>query len=138
MAAIARGVGEVLSPVTVPTAWIALVAPPVEVPTASIFAARELTRNTPSAKINVFADGHGRNDLQPVAVAGHPAIAAALRVLLRHSPVARMTGSGACVFAPLRSREDARAAADEAVAAVPGSRGIVARTLARHPLVAFE
>ncbi len=64
--AIARGIGDVLAPVTLPPLWLALVVPRVHVATAGIFAAPELTRSTPSAKIDVFSEGYGRNDLEVV------------------------------------------------------------------------
>jgi 4-diphosphocytidyl-2-C-methyl-D-erythritol kinase len=111
--------------------------PGISVPTAAIFAAPELTRNTPSAKMNVFSEGYGRNDLQAAAVARFPDIAAALAVLARQSASARMTGSGGSVFAVFPSEDQASAAHAAAVGAVPGLQGFVARTLARHPLAAF-
>jgi 4-diphosphocytidyl-2-C-methyl-D-erythritol kinase len=129
--AIARGIGDELTPVTLPSMWIALIVPPVHVPTASIFAAPELTRSTPSAKINVFSESYGRNDLQPIAAARYPGVAEALARLAATTDAARMTGSGACVFAPFAVEADARTACAECAAPM---RGIVARTLARHPL----
>ena len=132
--ALARGIGERLTPVTLPMLWVAVIAPAISVPTASIFAAPELTRNTPSAKMDVFSEGYGRNDLQTVAVARHPHIGVALARLGEHSRRARMTGSGGCVFAPFASEAGALAAVD---ARPPGMQGFVARTLARHPLAAF-
>ena len=132
--ALGRGVGERLTPVSVPSYWAAVIAPPVSVSTASIFAARELTRNGQSAKIDVFSEGYGRNDLQPIAVARFPAITAALTMLSGRSGGARMTGSGSCVFALFATEAEAR----EAVAARPAAmQGFVARTLARHPLASF-
>lgn len=132
--ALARGVGEDLTAMSLPPLWVAVIAPPAAVSTASIFAAPELTRDTPSAKIHVFSESYGRNDLQPVAVARFPDIATALAGLHKLSPHGRMTGSGGCVFAPFPSEAQAR----EALAARPrGMQGFVARTLARHPLVAF-
>jgi 4-diphosphocytidyl-2-C-methyl-D-erythritol kinase len=132
--AFAHGIGEALRAVSLPSLWIAVIAPPVAVPTAAIFAAPELTRDTPSAKIEVFSEGYGRNDLQAVAAARFPEIETALAELRKWSPLARMTGSGACVFAPFASERGARAAFDERP---PGMHGFVARTLARHPLAAF-
>ena len=130
----ARGIGERLGPMSMPTTWLALAFPDVHVTTASIFAAPDLTRSTPSAKIDVFSEGYGRNDLAGVACARHPAVAEALAVLTKLSPHARMTGSGACVFAPFAREDDAA----QAVFALPaGLRGRVVRTLARHPLAAF-
>jgi 4-diphosphocytidyl-2-C-methyl-D-erythritol kinase len=129
--ALARGAGELLTPVSMPPFWVAVIVPSARVPTAAVFAAPELTRNAQSAKIDVFSEGYGRNDLQPVAVARFPDIAQALAVLGGRSSVARMTGSGGCVFAPFGSAAEAC----NAVAARPvAMRGFVARTLTRHPL----
>ena len=75
--AFAEGVGEVLSPLSVPPAWYVVLMPPVQVPTAAIFAAPELTRNTPALKIARFSAGMGRNDLQPVVVSRYPEVARA-------------------------------------------------------------
>lgn len=132
--AFGSGVGEVLRAVTLPAMWVAVIAPPLAVSTASIFAAPELTRDTPSAKIDVFSEGYGRNDLEPAACARHPEIGAALAGLRRRSPHARMTGSGSSVFASFASGEQAE---DAVLARPPGTRGFVARTLSRHPLAAF-
>ncbi len=132
--ALARGIGERLTPVTLPTLWVAVIAPPIVVPTAAIFGAPELTRNAPSAKIDVFSEGYGRNDLQPVAAARFPDVAAALGALRERSPYARMTGSGGCVFAPFVSEGEACAAVEARPRAM---HGFVARTLRRHPLAAF-
>ena len=135
--AVARGVGERLAAVSLPPAWVAVLTPGVMVPTATIFAAAELTRDTPSAKMDVFSEGYGRNDLQAVAVARFPDIAVALAALAQPSRSARMTGSGGSVFAMFGSEAAARTALAAAAQAAPGSRGFVARTLARHPLAAF-
>lgn len=132
--AIARGIGERLTPVSMPTLWVAVIVPPLAVSTAAIFAAPELTRDGRSAKMDVFSEGYGRNDLQPVAVARFPEIAVALAGLRERSTSARMTGSGGCVFAPFACESDARSAVE---ARPPAMQGFVARTLARHPLAAF-
>ncbi len=135
--ALARGVGEDLVPVSLPRLWACVLAPAAIVPTATVFAAPELTRDTPSAKISVFSEGYGRNDLQAVAVARFPVIAAALALLGKRSPAARMTGSGACVYALFANHSEARAALAAARAEAPGMQGFVARLLDRHPLAAF-
>ncbi|HSQ79748.1 MAG TPA: 4-(cytidine 5'-diphospho)-2-C-methyl-D-erythritol kinase [Casimicrobiaceae bacterium] len=133
-AALARGIGERLTPMSVPQSWLALAVPPVHIATASIFAAPELTRSTASAKIDVFSEGYGRNDLESVAAARFPQVAEALHALRRASPDARMTGSGACVFAVFATAAEARAA----LALLPaGISGQVLRTVARHPLASF-
>ncbi len=132
-AAFARGVGDELVPVSVPPTWFALVFPPVEVSTALVFAARELTRDAPSTKMLVFPEGFGRNDLERVAAARFPGIAEHLRMLGCFGN-ARMTGSGACVFAAFESEESAH----HALRSVPhGTAGCVARSLNAHPLRDF-
>ncbi len=132
--ALARGIGERLTPVTLPSLWVAVIVPLIAVSTATIFAAPELTRNTASAKMEVFSEGYGRNDLQSFAVARFPGIAVALGSLSGRSAHARMTGSGGCVFAPFATEAEACAAVE---AKPPAMHGFVARTLARHPLAAF-
>jgi 4-diphosphocytidyl-2-C-methyl-D-erythritol kinase len=67
--AMARGIGDRLNAVTLPSLWVAVLCPPISVTTAEIFSAPELTRATASAKMEVFSEGYGRNDLQPIAVA---------------------------------------------------------------------
>src|SRR2546426_10715208 len=74
--AFARGIGEALEAVSLPPTWFLVLAPPVRLATAAIFAAPELTRNGASAKMAIFSEGDGRNDLQAgVAsrVSGDPA-----------------------------------------------------------------
>ena len=132
--ALARGIGERLTAMTAPRAWLALAFPDAHVLTREIFAAPELTRSAPSAKIDVFSESYGRNDLSGAACARHPAVAEALAALTRLAPQARMTGSGACVYAAFAREREARAAAEALPA---GLRAMVVRTLARHPLAAF-
>lgn len=128
--AVARGIGEALTPVTLPVRWLVLERPPVHVNTADVFGAPDLTRDTPSAKMDVFSEGYGRNDLAPVTAAKFPQV----RDALSRAPDARMTGSGACVFVSFATQRGA----EEAMAARtrPGETSIV-RTIARHPLAGF-
>ena len=135
--AIARGIGDELTRVTIPPTWVAVVSPPINVRTAEIFSAAELTRATPSAKISVFSEGYGRNDLQPVAVARFPDIAEAIALIGERSSSARMTGSGSSVFGAFASEAAATATLDAVLGAKPAWRGFIARTLTRHPLASF-
>jgi 4-diphosphocytidyl-2-C-methyl-D-erythritol kinase len=131
--AFARGIGEKLVAVTLPSTWFTVLTPSIEVPTAAIFSARELTRNSESVKIPVFSEGYGRNDLYAVAAARFPEISLCVDALAREAPAsgARMTGSGACVYAAFAAEDAAR----KALSRMPrGITGFVARSLARHPL----
>ncbi len=132
--AVVRGIGEIIEPVSLTRQWLAIAMPPTSVSTAGIFAARELTRSTPSAKMSVFSESYGHNDLEPVAASRHPEVARALKALGSRVADVRMTGSGACVFAACESADAARTA----LQALPdGSAGRVVRTLARHPLAGW-
>jgi 4-diphosphocytidyl-2-C-methyl-D-erythritol kinase len=132
--AVVRGIGERLTPVTLPACWLALAFPRVQVRTAEIFAASELTRSTRSAKIDVFSVSYGRNDLAAVTCARFPEVAAALAAISRAAPQARMSGSGSCVFAACSTEREAR---DALAMLPPHIDGHLARTLARHPLADF-
>jgi 4-diphosphocytidyl-2-C-methyl-D-erythritol kinase len=131
--AFAEGVGEILQPVVAPAAWYVVLVPPVEVPTAAIFAAPELTRNTRALKMAPFSAGTGHNDLQPVVLARYPEIARHLEWLAEFGD-ARMTGSGACVFASFETEGAARQVSRRLPETM---RGFVAQGLDRHPLYDF-
>jgi 4-diphosphocytidyl-2-C-methyl-D-erythritol kinase len=131
--AFAEGVGEILHPVGAPPAWYVVLTPPVHVPTPAIFAAPELTRDTPGLKIAPFSAGMGRNDLEPVVVNRYPEVARHLAWLGQFGE-ARMTGSGACVFAAFGTEEAAQAVLHRLPATM---QGFVAQGLDKHPLYAF-
>lgn len=139
--ALARGIGERLHPTSVPGTWLVLAVPAAHSATAVMFAARELTRSAASAKIDVFSEAYGRNDLEPVVRARIPAVGHAIDALRKIAPGARMTGSGACAFAAFPSEPAARAAMHAlqrgAPSALRNTRLLLVRTLARHPLAAF-
>ena len=132
-----EGIGERISALPVPPRWYAVLEPPEPVPTAAIFAAPELTRNTEPLKMEDFSAHPGKlfeagvaNDLEPVAVSCFPSVGRRLAWLRARAP-ARMTGSGGCVFAAFGSREAAQRVIDE----LPeGMQGFVARGLDRHPM----
>jgi 4-diphosphocytidyl-2-C-methyl-D-erythritol kinase len=131
--AFAEGVGEILHPVSAPPAWYVVLMPPVQVPTAAIFAAPELTRNSPPLKIARFSAGMGCNDLQPVVVRRYPEVARHLEWLGQFGE-ARMTGSGACVFASFGTEGPAR----DVLRQLPETmQGFVAQGLDSHPLVDY-
>ena len=131
----AEGVGEDFTDIDLPAATYLVLTPGVQVPTAAIFGAPELCRNTPSIRPADWRPGMGHNDLQPVACARFPAVAEHLNWLRSQSPTAMMTGSGACIFAAFSTRE----AATTALAALPPEMsGWLADGLTHHPLAEFE
>jgi 4-diphosphocytidyl-2-C-methyl-D-erythritol kinase len=129
--ALGEGIGERLTALALPPAWYLVLVPPVALSTKEIFSDNALTRNAKPLKIPPFFSGLGANDLEPVALRRSPEVAAHLAWLRQRSPQARMTGSGACVFAEFATEGAARAVLGE----LPGTmRGFVARGLERHPL----
>lgn len=132
--ALGEGVGERLSALDLPPAWYVVLVPQVSVSTKEIFQDPALTRDTKRLKIPPFLPGQGRNDLQGVAVRRYPEIAALLDRLRRRHPEARMTGSGACVFAGFGTAEEAQACLREVSTGRDAAAGFVARGLDRHPL----
>jgi len=128
----AEGVGERLTPVSLGAdSWYVVLFPGVEVPTAAVFQAAELTRNSPPTTMRGFLETGGRNDCEAVVRAQFPAVAEALDWLARHAP-ARLTGTGSCVFAKFARSEDA----ERIAARVPDQwRAFVARGLDQSPLL---
>ncbi|MFL5522468.1 MAG: 4-(cytidine 5'-diphospho)-2-C-methyl-D-erythritol kinase [Gemmatimonadales bacterium] len=130
----AEGVGDRLRPIDLDPRWYLVLVPPAVVPTGEVFAAPELTRDTEPLKMEDFSARPRSktfvNDLEPVVTARYPVVSEHLDWLRRRAP-ARMTGSGACVFAEFDSRERAQAVAGELPAAM---KGFVAQGLMQHPL----
>ena len=131
--ALVEGIGERLTPLTVPTQWYLVLTPPVAVPTARIFAHPELKRDSKPIKITAFSVEQAGNDLEPVVCREYPEVARHLAWLRQAGP-AWVTGSGASVFAAFQTERAARRAWKQAP---KGMRGFIARGLARHPLRAL-
>ena len=128
----AEGIGDELTPVGLPPCWYVVIKPDCEVSTSAIFQHRELTRNTHPITIRAFfgeaassTDAvdkivrRASNDCQAVTEQLYPQVAdvrlwltdksltnksSTERGLTPHAP-ARMTGTGACVFARFDTRE---------------------------------
>jgi len=130
-----EGVGDRLAPLEIEPRWYLVLTPPAGVSTAEIFAAPELTRNTEPLKMEDFSARppvkRFINDLESVVTARHPVVRQHLEWLRERAAHARMTGSGACVFAEFERREDAEAVMRE----LPGTmQGFLAQGLREHPL----
>jgi 4-diphosphocytidyl-2-C-methyl-D-erythritol kinase len=106
----AEGLGERLSPVSVPTRWYVVIYPGVGVSTREVFQSAELTRNSPLITIRAFFESGGRNDCESVVRARSSEVAEALDWLARLRP-AHLTGTGSCVFAACTRAADAQALA---------------------------
>ena len=129
--AIGEGLGERLQALALEPAWYLVLTPQVAVSTKEIFSDAALTANTKRLKIPPFLSGQGTNDLEPIVRRRFPDVAAHLEWLKGRVPGARMTGSGACVFAEFRTKAEALALQRE----LPGDlRGFVTQGLQKHPL----
>lgn len=104
----AQGVGEVFLPMLLNDAYYLIIIPNCAVSTARIFADKELTRNTAPITMATFLAKGGHNDCEPVARRLHTQVDEALSWLTQHAPNARMTGTGACVFAKFDSLTQAQ------------------------------
>ena len=111
-----EGIGEKMTPVTVPAAQFLVVKPEAGLNTAMIFSDPDLKRDSEPAIISGFAAhapgnafSYGRNDLQAVAQKLCPGVTQALEWLALQGLAGRMTGSGSAVFAPVpadRAKDD--------------------------------
>lgn len=134
----AEGVGERLQPIALGPRNYLILVPPCSVSTARIFSHEALTRNSSPITIAAFLREGGRNDCEPVVRKLYPEVDFALDWLSRHTPPqtgfphggARMTGTGACIFATFPSRAEAESVA----AQLPdGYRGFVAQGMDISP-----
>jgi 4-diphosphocytidyl-2-C-methyl-D-erythritol kinase len=126
------GRGELLTAVDLPERWFVLVHPKVHVPTAAVFQAPELTRNSSPITMGGFLQSGGRNDFEPVVRERYPEVGRALDWLGHFAP-ARLTGTGSCIFAPCASQK----AAQDIATRVPAQwRAMVARGMNASPLLA--
>jgi 4-diphosphocytidyl-2-C-methyl-D-erythritol kinase len=96
----AEGVGEILTPCDFPETVYVVIKPRAAVSTAEIFQASELTRNSPITTIRASLAAGGRNDCTQTVRGRYPEVAEALD-WLQHYGDARLTGTGACVFAAM-------------------------------------
>lgn len=131
-AAWAEGVGEILTPIEPEERWYVVMVPPVQVSTRRVFDELGLTAYGPTIDIRDFHAGRARNrnDLEAVARRCYPEVDRALQWLKRFGE-ARMTGSGACVYLPVKDRSAGIGIVERRPQWL---QGFVARGVNRHPL----
>ena len=147
--AFVEGIGERLTPLALPPLRYAVVKPAATIATKDIFGHPQLVRDTEtvilagslgeaarsgvSAGWTGWAEGFGRNDLQPPAEDRCAEVAQAARWLEARYGNSRMTGSGSAVFARVGAGVPPEAAFPEEE--LPqGWVGRLCRSLQRHPL----
>lgn len=110
----AEGVGEDLTPITLPEHRYLVVCPPVHLSTATMFADPSLCRNQPPIQLADFQHGERGNAFTPVARA-HSADIDELFNHLSTYAAPQLTGSGAAIFCAFASDDPALEAAKNAL-----------------------
>ena len=150
--AFVQGIGELLTPMAMPTQHYAVLKPPAAIATRDIFEHPALRRDSVPVIVTgspeeagcidapaVWMQGFGKNDLQPAAEDRCTEVAQAAGWLEARFGNSRMTGSGSAVFARVGS--DASPLATEPDGSPqglpPGWVMRMCRSLDTHPLVAW-
>lgn len=141
-AAWAEGVGERLDAVDLPEKWFLVLKPAINVSTAKVFSNSQLRRDCSTITIRDFLTGQTEN-IQNVCEKPvremYPEVDQALKDLARYcgdggNGQAKLTGTGACVFAAF----DNKAEAEKAFAELSEKwDGFVAKGMNQSPLKEF-
>lgn len=125
----AEGVGEQLLPIKTPQKWYLVATPDCHVSTAEIFSHKGLTRDSPRIKVAPTFEQDVKNDCEALVVKLYPKVGKLLK-WLNHFGSARMTGTGASVFAGFDSEAEAIAVLKQ----LPGdTRGFTAKAVENSP-----
>jgi 4-diphosphocytidyl-2-C-methyl-D-erythritol kinase len=130
-AAWAEGVGENFMPIEPEESWYLVIHPGCSVATAEVFNTTDLTRNTPAITIRDFLERGGLNDCEFVVRNHYKEVANALDWLAKFAP-AKLTGTGACIFASFSDEQEALTVKQQ----LPENwQGYVIKGLNRSPLL---
>jgi 4-diphosphocytidyl-2-C-methyl-D-erythritol kinase len=127
----AEGIGEILTPLELPQYWYLIIQPDCHVSTAKIFSCGQLTRDTSPIKLAAFFRGDSRNDCQEIVRSLYPEVDNTLKWLNKFGE-AKLTGTGACVFASFETRVEV----DAVMRQLPENWvGFVARGINKSPVL---
>lgn len=127
----AEGVGEALQPIEMPENWFLVVQPDCHVSTQQIFSHKDLTRDSPAIKVAAFLEQGGQNACQALVRRLYPQVDEALNWFAEHGYHAKLTGTGACVFAQFTTTEAAQQVLQSLPKQLPG---FVAQGINQSPL----
>lgn len=96
--AFAEGVGDQFQPVDIPEKWYLVVRPDVEISTVKVFTDHDLKRDTVTKSVTEALLLPFANDCEPLVRKRYPQVDSIISLLSQYAP-ARLTGTGACVFA---------------------------------------
>jgi 4-diphosphocytidyl-2-C-methyl-D-erythritol kinase len=106
-----EGLGEKLTRVELAEQWIVIIKPHCHINTGEIFSNQGLTRDSKIITMANFIAGQQENDCLALVRELYPSVAQALKALSQFS-TAKLTGTGACVFAQFATHELAYKAYD--------------------------
>ncbi|MGG2142076.1 4-(cytidine 5'-diphospho)-2-C-methyl-D-erythritol kinase [Symbiopectobacterium sp. RP] len=129
-AAFAEGVGEILTPASPTEKWYLVIHPCVTIPTPLVFSDPDLPRDTPVRTLDALQKQTFVNDCESTVRKRFREVEQRLSWLLEYAP-ARLTGTGACVFAEFDTEFAARQVLDQAPETL---NGFVARGVNTSPL----
>jgi 4-diphosphocytidyl-2-C-methyl-D-erythritol kinase len=104
----AEGVGEQLEPLSLPPRTYVVIQPNCQISTREIFSHPGLTRDSSPITIARFLEVGESNDCEAVVRVLYPEVDTALRWLSRWG-LARMTGTGSCVYIEVVDEHEAQA-----------------------------
>ena len=107
-AAFAEGVGEKITYCEPAEKWFVVLKPDDSISTAVIFQDPNLLRNTPKKSLEQLLSEPYVNDCEKVVINHYSNVEKAINWLLQYAP-ARLTGTGACVFAEFDHEAEAQA-----------------------------
>lgn len=108
-AAWAEGVGERLEVVDLPEKWFLVIKPSINVSTAKVFSNSQLRRDCSTITIRDFLTGQTHNVCEKPVREMYPEVDRALDDLAQFGE-AKLTGTGACVFAAFDNQGEAEKA----------------------------
>ncbi|MGB8806229.1 MAG: 4-(cytidine 5'-diphospho)-2-C-methyl-D-erythritol kinase, partial [Candidatus Rickettsiella isopodorum] len=128
----AEGIGEKLLAIQLPETWFVIMIPPLAISTIKLFSHPRLTYNTTPIKIQSFLSGSltTQNDFESIVKQDYPMMAEALDFLNHYAP-ARLSGTGASIFATLSSKIAAETLLEKIKAPY---RGFLCKGLTTSPL----
>ncbi|MGB0494837.1 MAG: 4-(cytidine 5'-diphospho)-2-C-methyl-D-erythritol kinase [Kangiellaceae bacterium] len=133
--AFVEGIGEKITPFTLPSVYYLVIQPNCSVSTQNIFSNPLLTRNSKAITIRdletLGLPFKGFNSMQNVVCDSNPLVSDALKWLKSHNKNARMTGSGSSLFAVFDNQEEAGKIAAQSD---PRWLTFVARGIAKSPI----
>jgi 4-diphosphocytidyl-2-C-methyl-D-erythritol kinase len=104
--AFAEGIGDILQKVERPEKWFLVAHPQIEVSTAKIFNHPDLYRSSPIKTLQQRLTAPFSNDIEPLVRKLYPQIDELIQLISSYS-AARLTGTGACIFAEFDNQQTA-------------------------------